>query len=168
MRQFSVIGMSCAACSTRVEKAVAKVEGVTSVSVSLLTNSMSVDGSALTEDIISAVEAAGYHAMEKVTGIENISAEGNGKSEDNETRVLVRRLIISVVLTGILMYFSMGYVMWGWPVPGFLKENPVAQGILQMILAGAVMILNRKFFINGFQGLMHRAPNMDTLVALCK
>ncbi len=166
MRQFSVIGMSCAACSMRVEKAVAKVEGVTSVSVSLLTNSMSVDGSALTEDIISAVEAAGYHAMEKVTGIENVSAEGNGMSEDNETRVLVRRLIISVVLTGVLMYFSMGYAMWNWPIPGFLEENPVAQGILQMLLAGAVMILNRKFFINGFRGLMHRAPNMDTLVAL--
>ena len=166
MKQFSVTGMSCAACSMRVEKAVAKVDGVTNVSVSLLTNSMSVEGGASTEDIISAVEAAGYHAMEKVTGIENIPVDAGGESEDSETKRLIHRLIVSVVLTGILMYFSMGHVMWNWPVPGFLKENPVMQGLLQMLLAGMVIILNRKFFINGFRGLVHRAPNMDTLVAL--
>ncbi len=166
MKQFSVTGMSCAACSTRVEKAVSKVEGVTSVAVSLLTNSMVVEGEANPSEIINAVEAAGYHAKEKGTGSGNDALNDDAALEDKETGKLLKRLIVSVVLTGILMYFSMGYVMWNWPVPEILAQNPVWLGVLQMILAGAVMIINRKFFINGFRGLWHRAPNMDTLVAL--
>ncbi len=166
MKQFSVTGMSCAACSIRVEKAVARIDGVTNVSVSLLTNSMSVEGGVSAEEIIRAVEAAGYHAAEKTSSAEDTLAETTGETADDETKRLMRRLLISVVLTCILMYFSMGHVMWNWPVPVFLKDNPVVQGFLQMLLAGAVMVLNRKFFINGFRGLWHRAPNMDTLVAL--
>ncbi len=167
MKQFSVTGMSCAACSTRVEKAVSKVEGVTSVSVSLLTNSMGVEGEAETESIIQAVEAAGYYAEEKTRGTENAGRSENTEiGLEKETSVLKGRLVVSVVLMLVLMYLSMGYVMWGWPVPVFLAQNPLAVGLLQLLLTTAIMIVNQKFFISGFRGLWHRAPNMDTLVAL--
>ncbi len=165
MKQYAVTGMSCAACSARVEKAVSKVEGVTSVSVSLLTNSMSVEGEVSSADIIKAVEEAGYGATEKnKTDRKADSAEE--ALEDKETPALRKRLVVSLVLTGILMYFSMGYVMWNWPVPGFMAENPIIIGGLQLCLALAVMAVNNRFFVNGWKGLLHRAPNMDTLVAL--
>ena len=170
MEQYIVTGMSCAACSTRVEKAVSKVPGVTSCSVSLLTNSMGVEGSAAEQDIIKAVEDAGYGASKKGEGTtrqhQTSSSSGEDMLKDRETPVLKRRLIASVGFLIVLMYFSMGHMMWGWPVPGFMKDNHVMMGLLQMLLTIAVMVINQKFFISGFKGLIHRAPNMDTLVAL--
>ena len=165
MKQFAVTGMSCAACSARVEKAVSKVEGVSSVSVSLLTNTLLVEGEADSAEIIKAVEAAGYGATEK----NKLNIKGNSAEEasgDQETKVLRRRLLFSLVLTGILMYFSMGYVMWNWPIPEFAAQNPIIIGVLQLCLALAVMVINHRFFVNGWKGILHKAPNMDTLVAL--
>ena len=162
--------MSCAACSARVEKAVSKVEGVTSCSVSLLTNSMGVEGSADASKIIEAVEAAGYGASPRTAASEGKTAAGPVTDEsllaDKETPVLKRRLTASLCFLIPLMYFSMGHMMWNWPVPGFLEGNHVAMGLLQLLFTTAVMIINQKFFISGFKSLWHRAPNMDTLVAL--
>ena len=166
MKQYNVTGMSCAACSARVEKAVGKVPGVTSCSVSLLTNSMGVEGDVPPEQIIAAVEQAGYGASEKGAGEKKQSGADASALEDKETPVLKRRLIASVGFLLVLMYFSMGHMMWGWPVPGFMKDNHVMMGLLQMLLTITVMVINQKFFISGFKGLIHRAPNMDTLVAL--
>ena len=185
MDQYTVTGMSCAACSARVEKAVSKVPGVTSCSVSLLTNSMGVEGTASAQEIIKAVEDAGYGASPKgadlgAGGASGTGAGGSGAGmsgvssmaaaedalRDRETPVLKKRLIASLGFLAVLMYVSMGHTMWGWPVPAFLDGNHVAMGILQMLLAGIVMVINQKFFVNGFKGLMHGAPNMDTLVAL--
>ena len=168
MEQYNVTGMSCAACSARVEKAVSKVEGVTACSVSLLTNSMGVEGTASSEAIIAAVEEAGYGASKK--GREEKAASSALVNEDalkdRETPTLKRRLIASLGFLAVLMYISMGHTMWNWPLPDFLAGNHIAVGILQMLLSGIVMVINQKFFINGFKGLLHRAPNMDTLVAL--
>ena len=159
--------MSCAACSTRVEKAVSKVPGVTSCSVSLLTNSMGVEGTASPHDIINAVEQAGYGASLKGANKEQVSiSEAEEALEDHETPILKRRLIASVGFLLVLMYFSMGHMMWGWPLPEFFNGNHVAMGLLQLLLTVAVMVINQKFFISGFKGLIHGAPNMDTLVAL--
>ncbi len=167
MRQFNVTGMSCAACSSHVEKAVSKVPGVTSCSVSLLTNSMSVEGAASAREIIRAVEDAGYGASEKgVAAEEDARAADMESLRDTETPRLARRLAASLVFWAALMYLSMGHMMWGWPVPDFLERNPVAMGLAQMLLSAAVMVINQKFFQSGFKGLLHRAPNMDTLVAL--
>ena len=175
MEQYHVTGMSCAACSSRVEKAVSKVPGVESCSVSLLTNSMGVEGTASPEAVIAAVEAAGYGASCKGSGAGSPSAAGNGAAgggadaemlEDTETPVLKKRLIWSIVFLVVLMYFSMGHMMWGWPVPDAMADNHVAMGLLQLLLTAAVMVINQKFFISGFKSLWHRAPNMDTLVAL--
>lgn len=165
MEQFKVTGMHCAACSARVEKAVLKVPGVTSCAVSLLTNSMGVDGDADAQTIISAVKQAGYGAS--VKGDESQGATGAGSGlEDTDTPVLKKRLIASIVFLAVLMYFSMGHMMWGWPLPKWFEGNHVAMGLLQMILAAIIMIINQHFFINGFKGLINRSPNMDTLVAL--
>ncbi len=168
MEQYNVTGMSCAACSARVEKAVSKVPGVTSCSVSLLTNSMGVEGRAAAQDIIAAVENAGYGASQK--GAERTaSASAAGAEEalqDKETPLLRRRLWCSVGFLLVLMYFSMGHMMWGWPVPAFFHGNHVAMGLLQLLLTVIVMVINQKFFISGFKSLWHKAPNMDTLVAL--
>ena len=167
MEQYTVTGMSCAACSARVEKAVSKVPGVTSCSVSLLTNSMGVEGSAEPASIISAVEAAGYGASVKGTDKKaNTLAADEAALEDKETPVLKRRLIASVGFLLVLMYFSMGHMMWGWPLLAWFQDNHIAMGIVQMILAAIVMVINQKFFISGFKSLWHRAPNMDTLVAM--
>ena len=170
MEQYIVTGMSCAACSARVEKAVSKVPGVTSCSVSLLTNSMGVEGTATEQEIIKAVEDAGYGASKKGEGAAKAqpaqALAGEDMLKDRETPVLKRRLIASVGFLIVLMYFSMGHMMWGWPVPGFMKDNHVMMGLLQMLLTITVMVINQKFFISGFKGLIHRAPNMDTLVAL--
>lgn len=168
MEQYSVTGMSCAACSARVEKAVSKVPGVTACSVSLLTNSMGVEGSASEQEIIAAVEAAGYGAAKKGAAAQKNGASAADESllEDRETPVLRHRLIASLVFLIILMYFSMGHMMWGWPVPAYLEHNYMAQGLLQLILTMAVMVVNQKFFVSGFKSLYHRSPNMDTLVAL--
>ena len=171
MKQYTVTGMSCAACSARVEKAVNAVPGVTSCSVSLLTNSMGVEGTASSADIIKAVVDAGYGASEKGAGAEKKSAsssmaEAEAALEDHETPVLKRRLISSVGFLIVLMYFSMGAMMWGWPLPDFLAHNYMAQALIQLYLTVIVMIINKKFFISGFKSLAHRAPNMDTLVAL--
>ncbi len=163
IKQFEVTGMSCAACSARVEKAVSAVEGVTSCSVSLLTNSMGVEGSAKEEDIIAAVANAGYGAALKGgKGAE----EKSSPLEDRETPLLKKRLIASLGFLAVLMYISMGFTMFGFPLPEFMAKNVIAQGLAQMLLAIAVMVINQKFFINGFKGLIHKAPNMDTLVAL--
>ena len=168
MQQYTVTGMSCAACSARVEKAVSKVEGVSACSVSLLTNSMGVEGTASVEAVISAVEQAGYHA--EVKDAKSTQKTGNTEQKDvlkdHETPVLCRRLIASVGFLLVLMYVSMGHCMWGWPMPAFFENNPLAIGLVQMMLAAIVMIINKKFFINGVKGILHRAPNMDTLVAL--
>ncbi|MCI8328841.1 MAG: heavy metal translocating P-type ATPase [Oscillibacter sp.] len=168
MEQYSVTGMSCAACSARVEKAVAKVPGVTSCSVSLLTNSMGVEGSASVQDVIAAVEQAGYGASKK--GAKEASAASASSPEDalqdRETPLLKRRLWTSAGFLLVLMYFSMGHMMWDWPVPAFFHGNHVAMGLLQLLLTVAVMVINQKFFISGFKSLWHKAPNMDTLVAL--
>ena len=165
MEQFKVTGMHCAACSARVEKAVLKVPGVTSCAVSLLTNSMGVEGDADAQTIISAVKQAGYGAS--VNGDESQGATGAGTGlEDTDTPVLKKRLIASIFFLAALMYFSMGHMMWGWPLPKWFEGNHVAMGLLQMILAAIIMIINQHFFINGFKGLINRSPNMDTLVAL--
>lgn len=172
MKQYEVTGMSCAACSTRVEKAVGKVPGVTSCSVSLLTNSMGVEGSASEQEIIKAVEEAGYGAYprgRKAADGGKTAFDGAAREDmlkDKETPVLKKRLLSSVVFLLALMYFSMGHMMWNWPLPGFLAGNHVAVGLLQMLLTIIVMVINQKFFISGFKSLLHRAPNMDTLVAL--
>ena len=167
MEQYTVTGMSCAACSARVEKAVSAVPGVTSCSVSLLTNSMGVEGSATPDAVISAVQAAGYGASLKgaAQSVPSI-AEQEDALADHETPVLKRRLIASLGFLIVLMYFSMGHMMWGWPLPSFFDGNHVAMGLIQMLLTIAVMVINQKFFINGFKSLFHGAPNMDTLVAL--
>lgn len=170
MEQYIVTGMSCAACSSRVEKAVSKVPGVTSCSVSLLTNSMGVEGTASEQEIIKAVADAGYGASKKGEGTaktqsSSVSA-GEDMLKDRTTPALKKRLIASLGFLIVLMYFSMGHMMWGWPVPGFMKDNHVMMGLLQMLLTITVMVINQKFFISGFKGLLHRAPNMDTLVAL--
>ena len=169
MKQYNVTGMSCAACSARVEKAVNKVPGVTACSVSLLTNSMGVEGTAEPSVIIAAVEAAGYGASEK--GAENSGAKVSAAADDDflkdtETPKIRRRLIASLIFLAPLMYLSMGHMMWGWPVPGFMEGNHVAMGLAQLLLTVIVMVINQKFFISGFKGLLHGAPNMDTLVAL--
>ena len=167
MEQYNVTGMSCAACSSRVEKAVSRVPGVTSCSVSLLTNSMGVEGSASSHDIIQAVEQAGYGASLKGAGKVQVSmSEAEEALADHETPVLRRRLIASVGFLLVLMYFSMGHMMWGWPLPAWFNDNHIAMGLVQMLLAGIIMVINQKFFISGFKSLWHRAPNMDTLVAL--
>lgn len=172
MEQYNVTGMSCAACSARVEKAVSKVPGVTSCSVSLLTNSMGVEGTAAPEAVIAAVEEAGYGAARKEARAEN-SSRGSASSsaaedslKDRETPKMKKRLTASLCFLLPLMYFSMGHMMWNWPVPSFLEGNHVAMGLIQLLLTTAVMVINQKFFISGFKGLIHRAPNMDTLVAL--
>lgn len=164
MEQYNITGMSCAACSSRVEKAVAAVPGVTSCSVSLLTNSMGVDGSAAESEIIRAVENAGYGASKKGKAKE-VSAHEDTLS-DKETPLLKKRLIASVIILMPLMYISMGHMMWGWPLPAWFDGNHVAMGLVQLLLTGLIMVINQKFFINGFKGLIHRSPNMDTLVAL--
>lgn len=173
MEQYNVTGMSCAACSARVEKAVSKIPGVTSCSVSLLTNSMGVEGTADPAQIIAAVEEAGYGASEKGSeGQDRAHASASSLSagedalKDRETPRMKRRLIASLCFLIPLMYFSMGHMMWNWPVPSFLEGNHVAMGLIQLLLTTAVMVINQKFFISGFKGLIHRAPNMDTLVAL--
>ena len=170
MEQYIVTGMSCAACSSRVEKAVSKVPGVTSCSVSLLTNSMGVEGTASEQEIIKAVADAGYGASKKGEGAaktqSSSASAGEDMLKDRTTPALKKRLIASLGFLIVLMYFSMGHMMWGWPVPGFMKDNHVMMGLLQMLLTIAVMVINQKFFISGFKGMIHRAPNMDTLVAL--
>ena len=165
MEQYTVTGMSCAACSARVEKAVKAVPGVTSCSVSLLTNSMGVEGTASASAIVKAVQEAGYSASPKAAAAETPSAELDALA-DHETPRLKKRLIASLVFLAVLMYFSMGHMMWGWPLPHWFDGNHVAMGLVQLLLAGIVMVINQKFFISGFKGLLHRAPNMDTLVAL--
>ena len=165
MEQYTVTGMSCAACSARVEKAVKAVPGVTSCSVSLLTNSMGVEGTASVSAIVKAVQEAGYGASPKAAAAETPSAELDALA-DHETPRLKKRLIASLVFLAVLMYFSMGHMMWGWPLPHWFDGNHVAMGLVQLLLAGIVMVINQKFFISGFKGLLHRAPNMDTLVAL--
>lgn len=176
MKQYTVTGMSCAACSARVEKAVSKVDGVTSCSVSLLTNSMGVEGSATDAQIVEAVEQAGYGASPKGTATESENDKANNSLEqlkaaqdalvDRETPKLRNRLIASLIFLVVLMYFSMGHMMWGWPVPAAMKDNHVAMGLLQMLLTIIIMVINQKFFVSGFTSLLHGAPNMDTLVAL--
>ncbi|MDE5893430.1 MAG: heavy metal translocating P-type ATPase [Acetatifactor sp.] len=168
MEQYTVTGMSCAACSARVEKAVSGVQGVTACSVSLLTNSMGVEGTADAKDIIAAVQNAGYGAALKREA-NSQSAQSSSDEEalkDTETPVLKRRLIASLGFLIVLMYFSMGHMMWGWPLPSFFADNHVAQGLVQLLLTVIVMVINQKFFISGFKSLVHRAPNMDALVAL--
>ena len=164
MKKFNVTGMSCAACSSRVEKAVSKVEGVQSCSVSLLTNSMGVEGSASEESIIAAVEKAGYGAS--VAGAEKKQSAETDQLKDKDTPVLMHRLIGSVGFLVVLMYISMGHMMWGWPLPAFFADNHIAMGLAQLLLCVIIMVINQKFFISGFKGLIHRSPNMDTLVAL--
>ena len=169
MKQYTVTGMSCAACSSRVEKAVSKVPGVTACSVSLLTNSMGVEGDVPPETVIHAVEDAGYGASLKGQGTAaqaQSASEAEDALKDRETPVLKHRLIASLGFLAVLMYMSMGHMMWGWPQPHFMDGNHVAMGLLQLLLAGIIMVINQKFFISGFKGLLHRAPNMDTLVAL--
>ena len=167
MEQYNVTGMSCAACSSRVEKAVSKVPGVTSCSVSLLTNSMGVEGTATSGEIIKAVQDAGYGvSLKGAAGAQASASAAEEALEDHETPVLKRRLIASVGFLLVLMYFSMGHMMWGWPLPAWFDGNHVAMGLAQLLLAGIVMVINQKFFISGFKSLWHRAPNMDTLVAL--
>ena len=169
MEQYNVIGMSCAACSARVEKAVSQLDGVESCTVSLLTNSMGVTGTVSADSVIAAVEAAGYGAAVKGTDTEKKDRAAGADEEmlkDRETPVLKKRLIASLCFLIPLMYFSMGHMMWSWPVPAFLAGNHVAMGLIQLILTGMVMVINQKFFISGMKGLIHKAPNMDTLVAL--
>lgn len=167
MEQYTVTGMSCAACSARVEKAVSKVPGVTACSVSLLTNSMGVEGAASAEAVIQAVQEAGYGAALKGREAQMHSSAADEEAlADHETPVLKRRLIASLGFLLVLMYFSMGHMMWGWPIPAWFEDNHVAMGLLQLLLAGIIMVINQKFFISGFKSLWHRAPNMDTLVAM--
>lgn len=165
MEQYDVTGMSCAACSARVEKAVTKVKGVTSCSVSLLTNSMGVEGTAPPQEIISAVEKAGYGAKLKGAGTKKTDT-GAASLRDTETPKLRKRLIASVIFLVILMYFSMGHMMWGFPLPSWFDGNHVAMGLVQLLLSAIIMVINNKFFVNGFKGFINRSPNMDTLVAL--
>lgn len=162
MENYDITGMSCAACSARVEKAVKAVAGVKECSVNLLTNSMSVDGTADSADVIKAVVSAGYGAALKGTKADDTAQE----LEDKQTPVLLKRFVLSLIFVLVLMYFSMGHTMWGWPLPKFFDANPVAIGLVQMILSAIVLVINKKFFINGVNGVLHRAPNMDTLVAL--
>ena len=164
MEQYNVTGMTCAACQARVEKVVSKVPGVTSVSVSLLTNSMGVEGTALSTDIVAAVEKAGYHAS--VKGAEKESSQGAEALADTETPKLLKRLIISLIFLMPLMYLSMGHMMWNWPLPRFLNNNHVGMGLAQLLFTVIIMVINQRFFISGFTSLIHRAPNMDTLVAM--
>lgn len=174
MQQFNVTGMSCAACQARVEKAVSRVSGVTSCAVSLLTNSMGVEGTASPSDIIQAVENAGYGAA--VRNAPGRTAGGKGYTDrmtaqedalrDKTTPVLRQRLIWSLLFLAVLMYFSMGAHMWGWPVPGFMKGNHVAMGLAQLLLSGIILVINQKFFLSGFKSLFHGAPNMDSTIAL--
>lgn len=168
MEQYTVTGMSCAACSSRVEKAVSKVPGVTACSVSLLTNSMGVEGAASPDKIIEAVEKAGYGASVKGSTESSNSNAGNYDDalKDRETPVMKKRFTASLILLVPLMYISMGHMMWNWPLPSFLNGNHIAMGLIQLILTGFIMVINQKFFVNGFKGLIHRSPNMDTLVAL--
>ena len=168
MEQYNVTGMSCAACSARVEKAVSKVPGVTACSVSLLTNSMGIEGTAQPEQIIKAVEGAGYGASKKghAKSGENSSADYEEMLKDKETPIMKKRLIASIILLIPLMYFSMGHMMWGFSVPEILKDNHVAMGLIQLLLTTAVMVINQKFFVSGFKGMINKSPNMDTLVAL--
>ena len=168
MKQFNVTGMSCAACSARVEKAVSKVPGVTSCSVSLLTNSMGVEGTAADQAVIAAVEEAGYGASVKGAAAQKSAgaAADDGLLADRETPALKRRLWWSLGFLAVLMYMSMGHMMWGWPLPSYFDGNHVAMGLAQLLLTVIIMVINQKFFISGFKGLIHRAPNMDTLVAL--
>ena len=170
MEQYAVTGMSCAACAARIEKAVLNVDGVTSCSVSLLTNSMGVEGTATSDEIIAAVRNAGYEATSKNSNAKNINnlpdAPDEESLKDRETPVLKRRLLMSLGFWIVLMYVSMGHMMWGWSLPPFFDDNHVAMGLVQLLLTGIIMVINQKFFISGFKGLMHRAPNMDTLVAL--
>ena len=164
MEQYRVTGMSCAACSARVEKAVREVPGVTSCSVSLLTNSMGVEGTAAPREIIAAVQAAGYGAEQK--GAQKAAGADRDALRDTESPVLLRRLVVSLVFLLALMYLSMGHVMWGFPLPAALAGNPVAIGLCQLLLSTAILVINQKFFVSGVRGLLHRAPNMDTLVSL--
>ena len=167
MTQYHVTGMSCAACSARVEKAVSKVPGVTSCSVSLLTNSMGVEGNSAPEDIIRAVEEAGYGAsLGHAEAAVSSASAGEEALKDRETPILKKRLIASVILLIPLLYLSMGHMMWGWPLPAWFDGNHVAMGLVQLVLTGLIMVINQKFFISGFKALLHRAPNMDTLVAM--
>lgn len=166
MEQFNVTGMSCAACQTRVEKAVSAVEGVKSCAVSLLTNSMGVEGSASSEEIIKAVEAAGYGASLKQNGKKSAKPDYSDSLKDTETPKMKRRLIASVILLVPLMYVSMGHMLWNWPLPPFLDGNHVAMGLYELLISALVMVINQKFFISGFKGLAHRSPNMDSLIAL--
>ena len=166
MQQYIITGMSCAACAARVEKAVKEVSGVTACSVSLLTNAMGVEGTASPEEIIAAVENAGYGASLKGAEKAHGSVQEEDALADRETPVLKKRLITSIVLLIPLMYVSMGHMMWGWPLPVFFDGNHVAMGLVQMILSAAVLIVNRQFFISGTKALLHKAPNMDTLVSL--
>ena len=167
MEQYAVTGMSCAACAARIEKAVLNVDGVTSCSVSLLTNSMGVEGTATSDEIIAAVRNAGYDATPKNINAKTIDYSPDEEAlKDTETPVLKRRLLMSLGFWIVLMYVSMGHMMWGWPLPPFFDDNHVAMGLVQLLLTGIIMVINQKFFISGFKGLMHRAPNMDTLVAL--
>lgn len=169
MKQYTVTGMSCAACSARVEKAVNQVSGVTSCSVSLLTNSMGVEGNADPREVMRAVEEAGYGIEEKKAGDQKNRSDNSAVEDallDRETPVLKKRLFASLGFLIVLMYFSMGTMMWGWPAPKFLEENHVAMGLLQLLLSAIIMVINQKFFISGFKGLIHKSPNMDTLVAL--
>ncbi|MBR5316179.1 MAG: heavy metal translocating P-type ATPase, partial [Firmicutes bacterium] len=172
MEQYTVTGMSCAACSARVEKAVSEVPGVTACSVSLLTSSMGVEGTANVDEIIKAVTDAGYGAEQKVGKGNNNNRGGQTMAEaeealaDRETPVLKKRLVSSLGFLAVLMYFSMGHTMWGWPLPVFFDGNHIAVGLVQLLLAVIVMVINQKFFISGFKGLLHKAPNMDTLVAM--
>ena len=164
MEQYSVTGMTCAACQARVEKVVSNVPGVTDVSVSLLTNSMGVEGTAASADIVAAVEKAGYHAS--VKGAQMESSQGAEALADTETPKLLKRLIISLIFLMPLMYLSMGHMMWNWPLPGFLNNNHVGMGLAQLLFTVIIMVINQRFFISGFTSLIHRAPNMDTLVAM--
>ena len=170
MKQYNVTGMSCAACSARVEKAVSKVPGVAMCSVNLLTNSMGVEGEVSDADIIKAVEDAGYGASVKISGghesVGTVQKTQFESMQEQESKMLKRRLLASLVLLSILVYFSMGHMMWGWPVPGFFRNNHMAQGLLQLILSGIIMVINQRFFISGWKSLLHRSPNMDTLVAM--
>ncbi|MDE5767822.1 MAG: heavy metal translocating P-type ATPase [Oscillospiraceae bacterium] len=166
MKQYQVTGMSCAACSTRVEKAVSAVDGVTVCSVNLLTNSMGVEGTASQEEIIKAVENAGYGAIPKDRDIQNPAQTRTDSLKDTETPRLRKRLIASVILLLPLLYVSMGHMMWSWKLPVFFEENHIAVGLLQLLLSGLILVVNQKFFVNGFKGLLHKSPNMDTLVAM--
>lgn len=166
MEQYNVIGMSCAACSSRVEKAVSRLDGVSSCSVSLLTNTLSVEGTASEREIVEAVEKAGYSAFKKSAENDKSHQNTDDALKDRETPAILKRLIASLVFLAALMYISMGHMMWGFPLPEFLAQNHIAMGLVQLLLTAAVMVINQKFFINGFKGVIHLAPNMDTLVAL--